>query len=153
MSDQDPPLPAHWQYYADRAHEAHVGRADDFGHGREEQLWETLRVIERGEPFTNDCRSRLDRLPQNRAKKYRRLRRRLASMAPDLSKEQTSPVELNDTVANVRRAMSDAEWQVEYALATGRTYSEIALTLGITADALKIRVSRWRKRIRRKLAA
>lgn len=152
MSVQDPPLLPHWQYYSDRAHEAHVGRADDFGLGREEQLWETLHAIQRGEPFTDVCRHRLDRLPQNRAKKYRRLLRRLASMAPELPGEHTSPVELADTLANVRRAMTDTEWQVEYRLASGQTYAEIAPEFEITTDALKVRVSRWRERLRRKLA-
>ena len=74
MSTSDASLPAHWQYYAERARQTHHGRVDDFGYGREELLSETLAVIESGSPFTDDCRQRLDRLPWNRAKKYRRLR-------------------------------------------------------------------------------
>ncbi len=74
MSTSDPPLPAQWQYYAERARQTHRGRVDDFGYGREELLSETLAVIESGNPFTDECRQRLDRLPWNRAKKHRRLR-------------------------------------------------------------------------------
>ncbi len=74
MSTSDSPLPAHWQFYAERARQTHHGRVDDFGYGREELLGETLAVIQSGVPFTNDCRQRLDRIPWNRAKKYRRLR-------------------------------------------------------------------------------
>ena len=47
MSFPDPVLPSHWMYYADRAVEAHRGRADGYGYGRgrEEQLDEILRLI------------------------------------------------------------------------------------------------------------
>jgi hypothetical protein len=82
MSSSDLSLPAHWQYYAERARQTHHGRVDDFGYGREELLSETLAVIESGSPFTDDCRERLDRLPWNRAKKNRRLRRALGGPQP-----------------------------------------------------------------------
>src|SRR5947207_14392833 len=92
MSVSDAPLPAHWQYYLDRSREADAGRADDLGLGREEQLWETLKVIESGEPFTDDTRRRLDRIPHNRAKKYRRVRGHLASRANPIDRNEAAHV-------------------------------------------------------------
>lgn len=74
MSTSDSPLPAHWQFYTERARQTHYGRVDDRGYGREELLWETLAAIQSGIPFTEDCRQRLDRIPWNRSKKHRRLR-------------------------------------------------------------------------------
>ena len=72
MSTSESSLPAHWQFYAERAHKTHRGRVDDLGYGREELLWQALAVIASGSPFTDECRQRLDRLPWNRAKKHRR---------------------------------------------------------------------------------
>ena len=145
-------LPAPWQYYADRARDAHHGRADDFNLGREEQLWATLEVIEKGEPFDDQCRMRLDRLPQNRAKKYRRLLQTMANLV--FAKMEIKPmfIEHRDEVEVVERHLSLDERSVERRLAEGESYSEIALDLNISEPALKVRVSRWRKRVRRSIA-
>ena len=97
----EPALPAPWQYYADRAIEAHQGRADCFGLGREEQLCETLRVIEQKIPFDDACRKRLDRLPQNRSKKHFRLLQRLADIARATKLVEPSSLELRDEVEGV----------------------------------------------------
>src|SRR5439155_20826841 len=74
MSVSDDSLPSQWQYYSDRAREAHAGYAGDFGQGREELLHETLKFIGTGNQFTDEQRARLDRIPHNRAKRHRRLR-------------------------------------------------------------------------------
>ncbi len=75
-------LSAPWQYYSQRAREAHLGRADHFGAGREEQLWDVLKAIEKGESFDDACKSRLDRIPQNRSKKHLRLLQAYSLIAP-----------------------------------------------------------------------
>lgn len=149
MSVDDSELPAEWQYYCDRAAEAHQGRADHFGQGREEQLCETLAVIERGEPFTEACRRRLDRLPQNRAKKHQRLLRKFHLMALATPPVVTDAVDAKELSEFVERHLSLWEWDVEWRLAVGESFNEIADSLDMTVTALKMRASRWRKRMRR----
>jgi hypothetical protein len=153
MSTSDSSLPAHWQFYAERARQAHHGRVDDIGYGREELLWETLAVIQSGVPFTDDCRQRLDRLSWNRAKKHRRLRLHLPGGLSSASAQAESAVEVADSAHQVRSMLSPGEWEIECRLAAGQTYAEVAVDLGLSPDALKVRASRWRSRIRRKLAA
>jgi hypothetical protein len=151
MSTSDSSLPAHWQYYAERAHEAHHGRVDAFAYGREELLWATLAVIESGSPFTDECRQRLNRLPWNRAKKYRRLRGRLMSRRTVASAQDLTAVDVAnaDAVEQVRGMLSANEWKIECRLAAGQTYAEVALDCGLSPDTLKVRASRWRARIRK----
>ncbi len=152
MSTSDCPLPAHWLFYSERAHQTHHGRVDDFGYGREELLWEILELIQLGAPFTEDCRQRLDRIPWNRAKKHRRLRRCLVKGAFPQSAEVAEPVELTDSIDQVRGMLSPSEWEVECRLAAGQTYAEVALDRGIFPETLKVRAGRWRARIRRKVS-
>jgi hypothetical protein len=151
MSTSNSPLPAHWQYYAARALQTHHSRVDDFGYGREELLWKTLAVIQSGIPFTDDCRQGLDRLAWNRAKKHRRLRIYLLRRQSPDSGQKASAVEVTDSVDQVHGMLSPDEWEVEWRLATGETYAEVALDRGLSPDALKVRAARWRARIRRKL--
>lgn len=145
-------LPAHWQFYAERARETHLGRVDDFGYGREELLWETLAVIQSGVAFTDDCRQRLDRIPWNRAKKHRRLRTCPVVRPLHGSAQEASAVEVADSVHQLRGMLSPGEWEVECRLAVGQTYAEVALAHSLSPDTLKVRAGRWRARIRRKLA-
>jgi len=152
MSTSDSSLPAYWQFYAERARQTHYGRVDDFGYGREELLWETLAVIQAGAPLTDDCRLRLDRIPWNRAKKHRRVRRFLLGRQSATGVEEASAVEVADTVDQVRCMLSPGEWEVECRLAASETYAEVALDCGLSPDTLKVRAGRWRARIRRKLA-
>jgi hypothetical protein len=155
MSVEHASIPPSWLYYQDRSAEADASRADDFGHGREEQLWETLKVIESGEPFTEACRSRLDRVAQNRAKKHRRLRLHLASLAGAVRRDDSPHVRaiaVADDMARVRRALSPVQWDVEWRLAGGETYGEVARTYELTPGALKVRVQRWRALIRTRIA-
>jgi hypothetical protein len=114
-------------------------------------LWETLAVIESGSPFNDDCRQRLDRLPWNRAKKHRCLRLHLLRKSSPAGAQETWAVEVADAVEQVRGMLSPGEWAVECRLAAGQTYAEVAPDLGISPDALKVRASRWRDRVRREL--
>jgi hypothetical protein len=151
MSTSVPYLPAHWQFYSERAHQTHHSRVDDLGYGCEELLCETLALIQSGVSFTEDCRQRLDRIPWNRAKKHRRMRKHLAQSLQLECPHETEFVEMADLVDVVRRALSHSEFEVEYSLAHGQTYSELAIGRGCSPDALKVRVGRWRARIRRLL--
>ena len=152
MSTSDASLPAHWQFYAERARQTHRGRVDDFSYGREELLSETLAVIESGSPFTDECSQRLDRLPWNRAKKHRRMRLHFLRRPSPADTQKTSVVEVADSANQVRGMLSPGEWEVERRLAAGQTYAQVALDRGISPDTLKVRVGRWRAQIRRKLA-
>jgi hypothetical protein len=151
MSTSHCSLPAHWQFYSDRAYQAHHGRVDDFGYGCEELLWETLAVIQSGVRFTEDCRQRLDRIPWNRAKKHRRMRKLLAQGLPRERASETDIVETADLVDMVRCVLSPSEFEVEHCLASGQSYAKLAIGRGCSPDALKVRVGRWRARIRRLL--
>ena len=110
MSRLDPPLPAHWQFYADQARLAHHSRVDDFGYAREELLSETLAVIESGVPWTDDCRRRLERIPQNRAKKYRRLRHYFRAKRPHSVEAESSAIDVADSIHQLRGMLSPTEW-------------------------------------------
>ena len=145
-------VPFWWQYYSDRAREAHCGYADDFGQGREELLHETLKFISTGSPFTDEHRGRLDRVPHNRAKKHRRLRLYLScNAAPTyLAAEDDPDTQLIDFV---HESLSPTEWEIECWLANGEGYAAIAAKTGVSPDALKMRVSRWRARLRERFCA
>ncbi len=151
MSQPDEPLPTHWQFYADRARQAHLGLADDFGQGREELLNDTLTFIETGDPFTDEARDRLDRVPHNRAKKHRRLRLYLFGHSA-LTCLDGPDDEAGRLLDEVHEALSPAEWQVECRLAYGESYADIAGDIGVSEGALKMRASRWRARVREAVA-
>ena len=143
--------PAHWGYYLIRSLEADASRCDDFDHGREEQLDETLNFIRSGDPLDDQTRSRLDRIPWNRAKKYRRLRQRFSEGAAAVRPGDASHVQATtvaDAVAAITEVMSPNHKAIEYRLAFGETYSEVASDHGVTSGALKVRVKRWRDVIR-----
>ena len=145
------PIPLWWQYYSDRAHEAHRGYANHFGQAREELLHETLNFIRTGNPFTDQQRARLDRVPQNRAKKHLRLRLYLSGSAAPLDLAGLDPdAQLIDFV---HESLSPTEWEIECRLADGESYATIAANTGVSPDALKMRVSRWRARLRERHGA
>jgi hypothetical protein len=56
------------------------------------------------------------------------------------------------SVDQVRAMLSPGEWEVECRLSAGQTYAEVASDRGLSPDALKVSASRWRARIRPKLA-
>jgi hypothetical protein len=153
MSIPDDPLPAHWQYYSDRAAENDGGYADAFGQGREEQLHETLVFIESGEPFTDEVRDRLDRIPHNRTKKHRRLLKLLKGRLRGEEPGYTAWPDDEDAqlLDQVHEMLAPAEWEVECRLACGETYVEVAAG-GVARATLKMRVFRWRARVREAVA-
>jgi hypothetical protein len=152
MSVPDNSPPSHWQYYSDRASEAHAGYVGDFGQGREELLHEALKFIGTGKPFTDEQRARIDRIPHNRAKKHRRLRLyRYGNSAAIYFDAKDDPNA--QLIEFVHESLSPGEWEVECRLAGGETYAAVAANTGTSPDALKMRVSRWRERVREKLSA
>ena len=62
-------------------------------------------------------------------------------------------IEVADSLDQLQGMLSPGEWEVEWRLAAGQTYADVAIDLGLSPDALKVRASRWRARIRRQLAA
>ena len=152
MSASDALLSPHWRFYSDRSEQTHQGRVDDFGYGREELLSETLALIEAGVPFTDNLRRRLDRIPRNRSKKYRRLRIRIFQNSSGATRPEVAAVELAEEVQQIRAAMAPDEWKTECRLAAGEGFAEVARDLGVTSGALKVQTSRRRRRIRERLA-
>jgi DNA-directed RNA polymerase specialized sigma24 family protein len=123
------------------------------GAGREEQLWAILDAIEHGESFTESYRQKLDRLPRNRGKKYLRLLGRVALITPAVQAAGHSRVDNSDEIERISQKMSQTEFNVEQRLASGETYAEIAAEIGASTGALKVRVGRWRQRIRGRMLA
>ena len=141
--------PPHWQYYSDRAREAHLGRADHYGTGREEQLDEILECIRKGEPLTERRRGQLERLPQNRGKKYLRLLQYLeCRQRTEPSVTAVDIIELRDEVEFVVGYLSRSERYVERSLASGSSYADIAAEMRVSMAAMKMRAARWRRRVR-----
>jgi hypothetical protein len=151
MSGPDEPLAAHWQFYEDRARQAHLGPTDDYGQGREELLNDTLTFIQTGAPFTDEVRDRLDRVPQNRSKKHLRLRLHLFATT-QLTCLDGPHDENARLIDQVHEALLPGEWDVECRLAYGESYADVAGDSGVTEGALKMRVSRWRARVREAVA-
>lgn len=146
-----PILAPQWQYYADRSSEADRGKADEFGHAREEQLNEVLHAIERGDVFDEECLARLDRIPQNRAKKHRRLRVVVKNQESTIESVASDCVERADLIASVRVILTLHQWVVEYRLATDATYDVLSREYDITPGAIKVQVCRWRVRVREQM--
>jgi DNA-directed RNA polymerase specialized sigma24 family protein len=97
-------------------------------------------------------RARLDRIPHNRAKKHRRLRLYMfGNAAPTYLDIKNDPnAQLIDFV---HETLSPSEWEVECRLAEGESYAAVAANTGMSPDALKMRVSRWRSQVREKYCA
>lgn len=146
-----PILAPQWQYYAEHSSEADRGKADEFGHGREEQLNEVLHAIERGDVFDEECLARLDRIPQNRAKKHRRLRVVVKNRVSAIESVASDCAERADTIASVREILTPLQWVVEYRLATGATYDVLSREYDIKPGAIKVQVCRWRVRVREQM--
>jgi hypothetical protein len=154
MSEVAPSLSTHWQYYLNRAREADINRLDTFGYGREEQLDAILTAIRDGIDFTEDLIGRLDRIPQNRARKHRRLLSHFRSPTTPSRQVEAAHVRtatLKDLAAHVRGLTSDDEWRVELRLAEGEGYEAISRDHGVSQGAMKVRVNRWRQRLRAEL--
>lgn len=139
-----------WDFYSKLSQRSHRSCCDDFGHALEEQLWETLYAIEKCSVFNTDDLDRLERLPQNRMKKYRRLRLRMAQTAKQFIEHDFQSVDRKSTHDRIRDELPAGAWAVEQQLAGADAYATIANELGISENALKMRVSRWRSKIRAK---
>ena len=137
-------LPTEWQYYADRARDAHTASCDPLAAGREEQLDKILASIATGRDFTPAVVARLERLPWNRAKKHRRFDRTLRQR--ESVRERTA---LRPPHSIGEFPTLDAEhFRVEGLLIAGESYPVIARRMATTVAALKMRVVRWRRAIR-----
>jgi hypothetical protein len=93
----------------------------------------------------------LENLATNRAKKHRRraaLLRNYQRKCPTMvaSEAHDSAVQ-NESVSRVRQHTSDEEWRILWALAMGDAYETVATVNDCTIAALKMRVSRCRKRL------
>lgn len=156
MIDRGQPLPAHWEYYRNHSLKTHHARCDHHGYGREEHLNETLRAIGESGQFDAATLNRLDGVAWNRAKKHRRLKMMLFSGFgwPKFFATCCEKVLItSDTVSAVRQSLKAGQWEVEWRLASGEPFQEIARDLGVAVGTLKVRVSRWRSRLRCSSAA
>jgi len=57
-----------------------------------------------------------------------------------------------DVAESTRKALLELEWAVEFRLASGQTFAEVASVYDIAPGTLKVRANRWRDRIRDSLA-
>ncbi len=154
MSTSAQPLPIPYQFYHEQSAAADRARYDDFAHGREEMLDDLLELIGRGDPFDDEAKSRLTGMPQNRRKKHARLRQVLRSTATLETTDQTlERLVLREHIALVRAKLTVSEWQIEWRLAAGEPFAVIAVGERISVGTLKMRVSRWRERVRMAFAA
>lgn len=144
-------LAPQWQYYANHSSETDRGKADEFGHAREEQLNEVLLAIELGDVFDEECQARLDRIPQNRAKKHRRLRVVAKHHVSTIESVASDCAERADLIASVRVILTPREWTVEFRLSSGATYDVLAREYETSPGALKVQVCRWRVRVREQM--
>lgn len=53
-----------------------------------------------------------------------------------------------DAAAAVRRLLRPDQWDVEYRLACGEMFAEVAPAYGMAPGTLKVRVTRWRAVLR-----
>ncbi|HEV3438767.1 MAG TPA: hypothetical protein VG122_15485 [Gemmata sp.] len=150
MSSSQHSISHHWQYYADLSSETHNGRVDNRGLGREEQLNETLEAIKRGEELNEAIKSRLGRMPHNRGKKHYHIRQYLIQNK-SLATYEESPLKrliLAEELALVRNALTPEQWAIENRLADGESYESIASDHRVTSATMKVRVHRWREKLR-----
>ncbi len=85
------------------------------------------------------------RLERNRA----RLRREFLSQDPECLEEQRMLARIS--LAEIRSAVSAAEWALLNAVAAGTTYHEIAASQGVSAGGVRTRVSRLRMRLAKEI--
>jgi len=101
--------------------------------------------------LTEAERDRLDRLPWNRSKKHIRQQRRLMAAlgrVVKVSVVHTHQVMLDDEISRVRTKLTSEEWDVEWRLANGQTFDDVAEALRVKPEVLRKRASRWRSRVR-----
>ena len=137
-----------WQYYEKCSFRVHNRRCDSLAAGQEEQLGVILELIATGCDITPEHVACLERLPWNRAKKHVRLARTLREREYARVRLCRRPVARRPEFP----PLDPAHWRVEVSLAAGVNYGAIASGLGTTVGGLKMRVSRWRRKVRAALA-
>lgn len=55
---------------------------------------------------------------------------------------------LDDEISRVRTKLTSEEWDVEWRLASGQTFDDVAEDLQVKPEVLRERASRWRSRVR-----
>lgn len=141
-----------WEFYLEASRRADSEPLDSEGWGREEQLDEILHQMGSDAAFTPELCNRLNRLPWNRAKKHRALRRRYRSWAVAKTVADAHPCERLidlESIESIRRRLTAKQFEVEDRLSQGQTYTAVAAVFQVSPGVLKMRVSRWRCEVRR----
>lgn len=81
-------------------------------------------------------------------KEITRPKHKLDSIAMNAADIEVTHVEVKDELEALGAQMSNQENEIEKRLANGETYAKIASELRISCGSLRVRVSRWRKRLR-----
>ena len=147
MSD----LPFPWCIYEEnQSKAARYGRITDRSWGIENGLNNFLTAVESSSVITNprEFQNSIDRaiaagsrVERNRA----RLRRTYLRQDPERHAERHMLAQAR--LAEIRSAVSVAEWALLIAVAAGITYHEIAASRGISAGGVRTRLSRLRARL------
>ncbi len=143
-------IPPHWRLFCQYHPYADETPLNDRAFGTDEQLDFILSAMENGHDLDPGV---IERLSQNRSRKYRHHRRVLDErfalpqfLITDDDIAFTTAA-TNDDVRWVRRNTSDDEWNCLWALANGDAYRDIAASMKLSIGTLKAKVSRCRKRL------
>lgn len=74
----------------------------------------------------------------------------LEKISGPTSTADMASIDAYDEVNDVKSKLSPDEFGIEQRLAAGETFRIIAASLNISSGALRVRVSRWRQRLRKK---
>ena len=143
-------IPPRWQLFCKYHPYADRTLLDDRALGTDEQLDFILSAMENGRALDPGA---VERLSQNRSRKYRHHRKILEErfalprffVTDDESALATAAT--NEGIGFVKRHASDDEWNCLWALANGDTYRDIAASMKLSVGTLKARVSRCRERL------
>lgn len=143
-------IPPHWQLFCQYHPFADGCRVDDRSYGTDEQLEYILTAIENGD---EPDQKTVDRLSQNRSRKYRRHRRILEERFA-LPQFSVTPYDaafasaaITDDVRWVQQNSSVDEWRCLWDLANGTSYRELADRRRLSVGTLKARIARCRQRL------
>ena len=141
-----------WEFYLEASRRADSEPLDSEGRGREEQLDEILHQMGSDAAFTPELCNRLNRLPWNRAKKHRALRRRYRMVFANKTVPDQHPCErliAEEAMETIRRKLTVMQFEIESRLSGGQTYAIVTAVFRQSPGVLKMRVSRWRREVRR----
>lgn len=140
----------HWHLFC-RYHPFADGcRLDDRSYGTDEQLEFILSALENG---NQPDHATVDRLSQNRSRKYRYHRRileeRFALPQFFVTADDTAfaSAAIDDDVSWVQQNTSVDEWRCLWDLANGIKYREMADRMRLSVGTLKARIARCRQRL------